>query len=492
MFTGLSFINNEWTSLGEGSFQAINAFDHSKLAPEFKNCSLEQLATACDVAEQAFKVYRKTTKQQRAAFLNAIADELATKEAELVERTPLETGLPEMRIKGELGRTVGQLRLFATNLEKDAEFIAEDAALPERAPLPRPDLKLTKIPVGPVAVFGASNFPLAFSAAGGDTASALAAGCPVVYKSHSAHPGTSEIVVKAIEVAIKKCDMPAGVYQLLHSKSYDVSHELVKNPKIQAVGFTGSFNVGMALQESIKLRQQLIPFYGELGSTNPQVLLPGFVKGQEEKLANTFIASLNMGAGQFCTNPGLWFVSKDEVESFKQSLAKEVEASAPQAMLTPAILKAYQAGCENFANNATLVASGQDEDLRCSTAVFETTLEAYRSNKALHQEVFGPAALMVVYSSTEELVEAIDSLEGQLTATVHGDKTQVNDNQAIVESLSYVVGRLIYNQMPTGVEVCDSMMHGGPFPSSTDVRSTSVGSQAIERFLRPLCIQNAI
>lgn len=491
MFTGLSFINNEWSSQGEGSFNAINAFDHTPLEPAFKNCSLKQLAQACDVADAAFKIYRKTSKAQRAAFLNTIADELASKEDELVARTPLETGLPEMRIKGELGRTVGQLRLFAANLEKDAEFIAEDAALPERQPLPRPTLKMAKIAIGPVAVFGASNFPLAFSAAGGDTASALAAGCPVVYKSHSAHPGTSEIVVRAIESAITKCGMPKGVYQLLHSKSYDVSHELVKNPKIQAVGFTGSFGVGMALQDSIKQRKQQIPFYGELGSTNPQVLLSGFVEGQEEKLAATFIASLNMGAGQFCTNPGLWLIAEEEAESFKQAVAKEVEVSAPQAMLTPAILKAYKSGCENFANNATLVASGQSEALRCSTQVFATTATEFRNNKALHEEVFGPAALIVTYSSNDELVALIDELEGQLTATIHGSEALVQQHAEIVDALSYVVGRLIYNQMPTGVEVCDAMMHGGPFPSSTDVRSTSVGSQAIERFLRPLCIQNA-
>ncbi len=490
MLTGLSFINNQWTSEGEGTFQAINAFDHTQLEPVFKNCSLSQLAQACDLADQAFKVYRKTSKQERAAFLNAIADELAGKEAELVERTPLETGLPEMRIKGELGRTVGQLKLFANNLLKDDTFLAHDEALPERAPLPRPDLKLTKIAVGPVAVFGASNFPLAFSAAGGDTASALAAGCPVVYKSHSAHPGTSEIVVRAIEAAIKKCNMPAGVYQLLHSKSYDVSHELVKNEKIQAVGFTGSFNVGMALQESIKTRQQMIPFYGELGSTNPQVLLPGFVEGQEDKLASTFIASLAMGAGQFCTNPGLWLIAEGEAAAFKQAVAKEVEGAAPQAMLTPAILKSYQSGCENFAKNAELVASGQSQDLRCTTQVFTTSAAEYRSNKALHEEVFGPAALMVTYSSTDELIALIEELEGQLTATVHGNREQVLENDSITDALSYTVGRLIFNQMPTGVEVCDSMMHGGPFPSSTDVRSTSVGSQAIERFLRPLCIQN--
>ncbi len=492
MLTGLSFINNQWAAEGEGSFSAINALDHCAMTPEFQNISDAQLQAACEQAWIAFKAYRQTSRSERAAFLSTIADELVAREAELVARTPLETGLPEMRIKGELGRTVGQLRLFAGNLEKDPEMIAHDGALPERAPLPRPDLKLSKIPVGPVAVFGASNFPLAFSAAGGDTASALAAGCPVVYKAHTAHPGTSEIVTQAIAAAIARCNMPAGVYQLLQSKSYEISHALVKHSRIQAVGFTGSYAVGMALLDSIKQRKQMIPFFGELGSINPQVLLPGAVAGNEDTLAATFVGSLNMGAGQFCTNPGLWLVSEAEAEGFKQSVSCEVEQSAPQPMLTPAILSSYQKGCDTLAQHSRLVASGQSEDKRCTTQVFATSSAEFIANEALHQEVFGPAALLVTYKDAAELEQVLEGLEGQLTASIHGSDALIAANQNVVESLSYVVGRLIYNQMPTGVEVCDSMMHGGPFPSSTDVRSTSVGSQAIERFLRPLCIQNAV
>ncbi|MGI2259979.1 aldehyde dehydrogenase (NADP(+)) [Shewanella sp. GXUN23E] len=497
MLSGLSFINNQWVAGEQGSFTAINALDHSVMAPQFHNISQAQLLQACEQAWQAFLQYRQVSRADRAAFLSGIADELQAREAELVARTPLETGLPELRIKGELGRTVGQLRLFAGNLRRDDDYIAQDQPLPERTPLPRPDLKLKTIPLGPVAVFGASNFPLAFSAAGGDTASALAAGCPVVYKAHTAHPGTSEIVAQAIEAAIARCNMPAGVYQLLQSKDYDISHGLVQHPRMQAVGFTGSYAVGMALQESIRQRQQPIPFYGELGSINPQLLLPGAVSsgkqgdnGNDAALAATFVGSLNLGAGQFCTNPGLWLVSESEADAFAQAVAREVEHAAPQPMLTPAILSAYQQGCARLHRHATLLASGQGEDKRCSTQVFVTSAVEFMANKALHQEVFGPAALMVTYKDTAELEQLLAGLEGQLTASIHGSDALIAANRNLVESLSYLVGRLIFNQMPTGVEVCDAMMHGGPFPSSTDVRSTSVGSQAIARFQRPLCLQN--
>ena len=491
MLTGLSFINNQWVAGDGGSFSAIKALDHSVMAPAFSNISHVQLQQACEQAWTAFKHYRRSSRAERAAWLNCIADELAAREDELVARTPLETGLPELRIKGELGRTVGQLRLFADNLLNTEEFIAHDGALPERSPLPRPDLKLTMLPLGPVAVFGASNFPLAFSAAGGDTASALAAGCPVVYKAHTAHPGTSEIVTQAIAAAIAKCNMPAGVYQMLQSEQHDISHALVQHPRIQAVGFTGSFAVGMALQDSIRQRKQMIPFYGELGSINPQLILPGAFKGNEAALAATFVGSLELGAGQFCTNPGLWLVSEAQADAFGQAVAREVEQSVPQPMLTPAILSAYQQGCERLSQHARLLASGQAEDQRCSTQVFVTSAAQFCANEALHYEVFGPAALMVIYRDSAELEQILAGLEGQLTASIHGSDEHITAHRELVESLSYLVGRLIFNQMPTGVEVCDAMMHGGPFPSSTDVRSTSVGSQAIERFQRPLCIQNA-
>ena len=320
---------------------------------------------------------------------------------------------------------------------------------------------------------------------------ALAAGCSVVYKSHSAHPGTSEIVTTAIAAAIKLCGMPAGVYQMLHAKPYDVSHALVKHPKIQAVGFTGSYQVGMALQESIKQRKQIIPFYGELGSTNPQLILPGFISGKEQALAETFAASLSMGAGQFCTNPGVWFVAKQDAAGFVAALEVAIDKSLIwQPMLTPAILKTYQSGCQVFAEHAEVIAKGQSGDLQAQTLLFSATVNDYLTTPELHQELFGPAALMVVYEELNELDSVFESLEGQLTASVHGDEFTSPDVENLIELLSFKVGRLIYNQMPTGVEVSSAMMHGGPFPSSSDVRATSVGEKAIDRFQRPLCVQN--
>lgn len=490
MLTGLSFTQNQWQSLGEGGFNAINAHTHETLEPTFANASLQQLDDACELAYEAFKQYRKTSRSDRALFLNTIADELLKREEVIVARAPLETGLPEARIRGELGRTVGQLRMFANKLLNEPVFIAKDDALPERQPLPRPELTMQQLPIGPVAVFGASNFPLAFSAAGGDTASALAAGCSVVYKSHSAHPGTSEIVTTAIAAAIKLCDMPNGVYQMLHAKPYDISHALVKHGRIQAVGFTGSYQVGMALQDSIKQRKQMIPFYGELGSTNPQLLLPGFVNGKEQEVADTFAASLSMGAGQFCTNPGVWFVARNDAAAFIAALQVAIEKVVAQPMLTPAILKTYQAGCQLFAEHAEVVAKGHHGDLKAQTLLFSTNVQDYLTTPQLHQELFGPAALMVTYDSLSELEAVFENLEGQLTASVHGTDFSSAEVDSLIELLSYKVGRLIYNQMPTGVEVSSAMMHGGPFPSSSDVRSTSVGEKAIERFLRPLCVQN--
>ncbi|PAJ74262.1 ketoglutarate semialdehyde dehydrogenase [Pseudoalteromonas sp. NBT06-2] len=491
MLSGLCFIGGKWQADTEVTFNAINAAKHTKLAPNFTNCSNEQLDQACLLAEQAFVMYRKKTVQQRADFINEIAEQLVKVEPLLVARTPLETGLPEARIQGELGRTVNQLRLFANNIIKDTLEIAHDTAIPDRAPIPRPDMKLSQLPLGPVAVFGASNFPLAFSTAGGDTASALAAGCPVIFKSHSAHPGTCEIVAKAIEIAINNCDMPKGVFALIHSKAYDISHVLVKNPAIKAVGFTGSYRVGMTLQKSIYQRKEPIPFYGELGAVNPQLLLPGLITDKANDLAQEFVASMNMGCGQFCTNPGLWLVNESEQAQFETVLADKINSCPAQVMLTPTMLTAYQAGCDNIAKQATVVAQGQAQDKKATTYLFVTSADAFMSNDKLHDEVFGPASLIVTYKDLAQAAKLIDILGGQLTASVHGTTDVINENKDLVEALSYKVGRLIFNQMPTGVEVSDAMMHGGPFPSSTDVRSTSVGSQAINRFLRPICYQNS-
>lgn len=490
MLSGLSFINGQWQSNSDDGFYAINAIDHSQMQPQFINCSKELLDEACLQAKAAFIEYRQTTPLQRADFLNEIAHQLALAEPLLLERTTVETGLPTGRIQGELARTINQLRLFATNLIKQPVFMAHDFALPERTPLARPDLKMSQLPLGPVAVFGASNFPLAFSTAGGDTASALAAGCSVVFKAHVAHPGTCEIVTRAIEKAISICGMPCGVFSLLQSKSYEISHSLVKHVAIKAVGFTGSYRVGMALLDSIKTRNEPIPFYGELGAINPQIILPNFIAQNALGLAQEFVTSMAMGAGQFCTNPGVWLVNKEEAAEFKAKLIPLIESSAAQTMLTPGILNAYTQGCQRLAEHAEVVASGLVDDKKASVYLFTTSADQFLSNQALHEEVFGPASLMVTYKDLAEVASIIDELEGQLTASIHGSLEVIEQHKGLVEALSFKVGRLIFNQMPTGVEVCDAMMHGGPFPCSTDVRSTSVGSFAIERFLRPICYQN--
>ncbi|MBE0363828.1 NADP-dependent aldehyde dehydrogenase [Pseudoalteromonas ulvae UL12] len=490
MLSGLSFINGEWQGQAEAGFYAVNAIDHALMQPQFINCTNDQLDQACQLAKEAFVIYRQTTALQRADFLNEIANQMTLIEPLLLDRTTLETGLPNARIQGELARTVNQLKLFAGNLTKKSTLVAHDSALPERAPLPRADLKMAQLPLGPVAVFGASNFPLAFSTAGGDTASALAAGCPVVFKAHVAHPGTSEIVAKAIEKAIRICEMPKGVFSLLQCKAYDISHGLVKHPAIKAVGFTGSYRVGMALLDSIKTRKEPIPFYGELGAINPQVILPELITQDPQKLAQEFVTSMTMGAGQFCTNPGFWLVNEAEAAAFKQELLPLIEQSTAQTMLTPGILTAYAQGCDRLAKHSEVVAKGLCEDKKATTFLFSATAEEFLANTDLHSEVFGPASLMVTYKNLSQVAQIVEQLEGQLTASVHGSAQVIAENQTLIEALSFKVGRLIFNQMPTGVEVCDAMMHGGPFPCSTDVRSTSVGSYAIERFLRPICYQN--
>lgn len=490
MLSGLSFIKGQWQSNSDEGFYAINAVDHSQMQPKFLNCSPALLELACQQASAAFIIYRQKTALQRADFLNEIAHQLALVEPLLIERTTLETGLPVTRIQGELGRTINQLRLFASNLIKQPSVIAHDAAQPERIPFARPELKMAQLPLGPVAVFGASNFPLAFSTAGGDTASALAAGCPVVFKAHVAHPGTSEIVASAIEKAIKISEMPSGVFSLLQCKSYEISHSLVKHCAIKAVGFTGSYRVGMALLDSIKSRREPIPFYGELGAINPQIILPHYINKKSVTLAQEFVASMTMGAGQFCTNPGFWLVNEVEAAEFTEKLKPLIESTPAQTMLTPGILKAYALGCQRLAEYAEVVASGLVDDKKASVHLFTASAECFLATPALHDEVFGPASLMVTYKSLAEVADIIEQLEGQLTASIHGSVDVIEQNKLLIEALSFKVGRLIFNQMPTGVEVCDAMMHGGPFPCSTDVRSTSVGSFAIERFLRPICFQN--
>ena len=492
--TGKSLIAGKW--LGEESQTVFYAFNPARNEPAqqvFFNASAEQTKLACSAAQQAFLAYRRTSEAQRAAFLCAIADEIAGLGDALLTLTHEETNLPMARLTGERGRTMGQLRAFASHLQNSSAVLLQEQAEPNRQPLPKSAFTLTRLPLGPVAVFGASNFPYAFSTLGGDTAAALAAGCPVVVKGHPAHPGTSELMALAIARAIETCGMPPGVFSLLQTNQVDLAHQLVADPHIQAVGFTGSLAVARHLQRTIAEREQPIPLYAELGSVNPQVLLPEQMAERGEALAEQLCQSLLMGNGQFCTSPGLWLVPEDNA-AFAARVEAFLAEQPSDTLLTPGILRTYQSQTQSLAMNSKLKQLGLgslQQSYHAQAMVFAVSAADFLANPQLQQEVFGPCALMVSYQDQTQLLTLIASLEGQLTASVHGSAGDIAQADEVVEALSYKVGRLIYNQMPTGVEVCAAMNHGGPYPASTDVRSTSVGLQAMQRFLRPLCVQNA-
>lgn len=490
--TGKSLINGTW-QVGEGidTFFAFVPQENRYDDLPFYEVSQHLVESASAAAEQAFKRYRKTTPEQRADFLDAIAENILALGNDLIHTTMRETGLPEQRLEGERMRTVNQLRFFANDLRANLVTSTIEDAQPERAPLPKPETELTYIPVGPVAVFGASNFPYAFSTLGGDTASALAAGCTVVVKGHPAHPATSELMANAILKAIKDLDMPLGVFALLQTSRPEPSHQLVKCTEIKAVGFTGSFNVASSLQKSIHQRQEVIPLYGELGSINPQVILPKKVACDAESLAQALVDSLMMGQGQFCTSPGVWLLPANN-ENFLTATAQALSTASSAPLLTPGILANYQASIQQIRDIRDVSLVGQNSPsapFHPQAQIVKTNVKAFLEHRILHEETFGPSAVIVEYDSVTELMSLIEQLQGQLTASIHGLPQEIDEQAEIVEALSFSVGRLILNQMPTGVEVCATMNHGGPFPSSTDVRTTSVGLHAKDRFLRPICYQ---
>ncbi len=449
---------------------------------------------ACRAAEDAFWSYGYSSRADRAAFLNAIADEIEARAEAITQIGTEETGLPEARLNGERGRTTGQLRLFADHiLAGDYLDRRHDAAQPDRQPLPRPDLKMIQRPIGPVAVFGASNFPLAFSTAGGDTAAALAAGCPVVVKGHSAHPGTGEIIAEAIHAAIKSCDMPAGVFSLIQGGKRDVGQTLVQHPLIKAVGFTGSLGGGRALFDLCAQRSEPIPFFGELGSVNPMFVFPEATKARGVSLGKGWAASLTMGAGQFCTNPGIAVVSKGpEGDAFVEAAAKALADAPAQVMLTDGIAEAYRNGKARINASAEVrpILTNDSEGRTALPNLFETDAGAYLQNNALGEEVFGPLGLIVRVQGTAEMETLAQGLHGQLTVTLHMDEGDTEAARRLMPLVERKAGRVLVNGFPTGVEVCDSMVHGGPYPASTNFGATSVGTLAIRRFLRPVCYQN--
>jgi len=462
-------------------------YSYSVASPELVN-------RACRAAEEAFWSFGYSTRAARAELLQTIADEIEARAEQITAMGAAETGLPAARLQGERGRTVGQLRLFADHILKgDYLDRRHDEALPDRQPLPRPDLKLIQRPVGPVAVFGASNFPLAFSTAGGDTAAALAAGCPVVVKGHPSHPGTGEIIADAITEAVRKCNMHPGVFSNIQGDSHVLGQTLVQHPLISAVGFTGSLAGGKALFDLCVARPNPIPFFGELGSVNPMFLLPAAVSKRGSDIARGWAGSLTMGAGQFCTNPGIVVICEGtEGDQFVATAKEALAEVAAQTMLNDGIAAAYRRGRDRVAGSAgvrevlTTVC-----DLRNATPyLYETSGDNWLANHALGEEVFGPLGLVVRCKGSEQMKQIARALEGQLTATLHMDEEDLELAADLMPVLERKAGRVLANGFPTGVEVCDSMVHGGPYPASTNFGATSVGTMSIRRFLRPVCYQN--
>ena len=480
-----------------GTGAELRGFDPAAgvaLEPAYRYGDETNVEAACVAAAEAFPGYRATSSEQRARFLEAIAANLEAISTTLVGRAVAESGLPEGRIAGEVGRTTGQLRLFAAVLREGSWTGARiDPAQPDRTPLPRPDIRQRAVPLGPVAVFGASNFPLAFSVAGGDTASALAAGCPVVVKGHDAHPGTSELVGRAIAEAVSSCGLPPGTFSLLFGSGPGLGTALVADPRIKAVGFTGSRSGGTALVAVAAARPEPIPVYAEMSSINPVFLLGGALATRGAELGRAFVDSLTMGSGQFCTNPGLVIaVDGPGLDGFLTAARDALGQAAATPMLSPAIAENYAHGVETLGGAAELVVRGlaTDSPTACQAALFSTDAASFQKSDALQAEVFGSSSLVVRCADVDELNAVAAGLEGQLTATIHADESDYADAGRLLPTLETKVGRILFDGWPTGVEVCHAMVHGGPSPATSDSRTTSVGARAIERFLRPVCYQN--
>ncbi|KQM30621.1 aldehyde dehydrogenase (NADP(+)) [Sphingomonas sp. Leaf10] len=477
-------------------FQAYDPATGALFGEGFSKGTREDAEEACARAADAFPIYAALPLEKRAGFLDAIADEIEALGDELIERGSRETGLPTARLTGERGRTCGQLRLFAKEVRDGAwQQLRIDHADAARAPVPKPDLRLRTIPVGPVVVFGASNFPLAFSTAGGDTASALAAGCPVIVKAHQAHPGTAELVASAIIKAAEKTGMPDGVFSMVSGSGQVIGTALVADPHIQAVGFTGSRSGGTALMKVAQERPQPIPVYAEMSSINPVVLMPEALKNRGEALAKGYVGSLSMGAGQFCTNPGLVLgIDGPELDAFLDTAGDALLGTPAQVMLSDGIHKAFEEGRAKLASSPAvkLVGEGQEPEgpTRGRAAIFAVSGKDFIADPAHAHEVFGMSSMVVKCADANELVEVLSKLEGQLTATLQIDEGDYEDARKLIPVLERTVGRILCNGWPTGVEVGHAMVHGGPFPATSDGRTTSVGTLAIHRFLRPVSYQD--
>ena len=494
--TGKNYVGNQLSDNGNKTYKTFNPELNKENNIVFTEATQEEINQAVNLASVAFKEFRTISGTRKAEFLNAIADEILALDDVLVETYCSETGLPEGRAKGERGRTVFQLRSFADLVAEGSWIEATiDTAIPDREPIPKSDIRKMNIPLGPVVVFGASNFPLAYSTAGGDTAAALAAGCPVIVKSHPMHAGTGELVASAIIKAVEKTGMPNGVFSNLNSSGIEVGQQLVSHPDVKAVGFTGSIRGGRALLDLAAKREEPIPVFAEMGSVNPVILLPKALENRGENLATTYAGSITLGTGQFCTNPGLILgIKGEDLTNFTNTLANKIVEINPSCMLHPNIVKAYESNKGKALSQRGLVVVADyknDVQPNYATQVITTVKgSTFLGNPTLHQEVFGPYSLVVQCEDEHQLEKIISQLEGQLTGTVISDDNELANYPKVIAALQNRVGRIIFNGVPTGVEVCPSMVHGGPYPSSTDSRFTAVGIHSIKRWVRPFSYQD--
>jgi NADP-dependent aldehyde dehydrogenase len=496
--SGKSLIGFRNGETGESVFRAVAPATGENLEPAFHSASSAEVELATSLAHDAAPIVSLLSGRERAVFLRQIAANLEAIADPLVQRAHQETALPLPRLQGELARTCGQLRHFAGVVE-DGSWTAPriDRAIPDRKPLPKPDIRSVLRPLGPVVVFGASNFPLAFSVAGGDTASALAAGNPVIVKAHSAHPGASELAGVAIRKSIQQCRLPEGVFSLLFDSGTSVGAHLVKHPLIKAGAFTGSYRAGRALFDLASRRPEPIPFFAEMASTNPVFLLPGALTKRADQLAANFYNSFTLGGGQFCTKPGLVFVDcGNSADSFITSLREKVAAASSFTLLTAGIAASFgrDASARGRTRGVQILASGKSSKAKlaaaATAALYEIDLHTFLAEPDLSAEHFGPSSLLVRYQSKDQILACAKNLSGHLTATIHGSPEDLDEYAELIRVLETRVGRIIFNGFPTGVEATHAMVHGGPFPSTSDSRTTSVGSLAILRFARPVCYQD--
>jgi 2,5-dioxopentanoate dehydrogenase len=496
--SGTSIVGANRSVAGKDSFRALAPASGAEIEPQYYPATREEVERTAKLAAEAFDAYRRVSPATRANFLRLIAQKLEAAQEQLIERAHLESALPLPRLKGEIARTCGQLRLFAQVAEECSWTSPRiDHADPTRKPLPKPDVRSMLRPLGPVVVFGASNFPFAFSVAGGDTASALAAGNPVIVKAHPAHPGTSELVGLAIQQSVAESGLPEGVFSMLFDSGVSVGAELVQHPLVKAAAFTGSLVAARALFDLAMKRPEPIPFYGEMGSTNPLFVLPGALAGFTEKIAGDLFNSFTLGAGQYCTKPGLVFLNEGAAaEQFASTLQGKVQTAAPFTLLTAGIGAAFgkelkaregKSGLQTLAKG-----SAPAESLKTSATatVFRTDVGAFLRDGHLAEEHFGPSTILIAYKQKQEILECARNLAGQLTATIHATEADLKEYAELVPILETKVGRIIFNSYPTGLEVCHAIIHGGPYPATTDSRTTSVGSLAITRFARPVCYQD--